>query len=411
MRHVHFPVWLGGLSRAGGASFIALFMFETLTRATIVTVLPLQALALTGDAAAVSTLYFSVGLVGLFGTLTVPLLVRRLRRRWVITLGLICAMVSVPLFAQQTLPTLIAGMLIQLYGLSCTAICLNLYVLDHIPRRSFTRFEPMRMLFSGGAWVIGPALGVFLGSRVAPWAPYAASGVFALIALGYFWFLRITESPVVAPATAPPPNPVRFVRRFFAQPRLMLAGRLAVGRSGWWVLVVIYPPIDAVTTGLGEAMGGILSSVGSMSLFVVTFWGWVGRRYGIRALLIWGNLATAALTVAIGLAAGMPWLGAAFLVAAAFAAGATDGAGNVPFLRAVRTRERPEMTTVFATYRDTSRLSIPGLYSLLLQAFALPVVFLASGVMMVCVAGLSHYIPRKLGREEQRALRANTAGR
>ena len=411
MRHIHFPVWLGGLSRAGGSSFVALFMLETLTRATIVTVLPLQALALTGDAGAVSTLYFAVGIVALCGTLTVPLLVRRLRRRWVITLGLVCAMGAVPLFAQQTLPMLIAGMLVQLYGLSCTSICLNLYVLDHIPRRSFTRFEPMRMLFSGGAWVVGPALGVFLGSRVAPWAPYATSGGFALAALGYFWFLRVTESPVVAPATAPPPNPVRFVRRFFAQPRLVLAWLLSVGRAGWWVMFFIYTPIYAVTTGLGEEMGGILSSVGSASLFIVIFWGWIGRRYGIRTLLIWGNLATAALTVAVGLAAGSPWLGAALLIVAAFAAGATDGAGNVPFLRAVRLRERPEMTTVFATYRDTARLAMPGLYSLLLQAFALPVVYLASGVVMVGLAGLSHYLPRKLGREEQRALRRAGGGR
>ena len=53
-------------------------------------------------------------------------------------------------------------------------------------------------------------------------------------------------------------------------------------------------------------------------MFLVTFWGWVGRRYGIRRLLVGGYAVTGLLTLAIGAAAGVPWLGVALIVAAAF---------------------------------------------------------------------------------------------
>ncbi|MFP6743887.1 MAG: MFS transporter, partial [Alphaproteobacteria bacterium] len=69
---------------------------------------------------------------------------------------------------------------------------------------------------------------------------------------------------------------------------------------------------------------------------------------------------------------------------------------NVPFLRAVRPRERPEMTTVYATYRDTARLSAPGIFALVLQVFALPAVFYTSGLIMLGMAWYARYIPRRL---------------
>ena len=62
----------------------------------------------------------------------------------------------------------------------------------------------------------------------------------------------------------------------------------------------------------------------------------------------------------------------------------------------MRPRERPEMTTVYASYHDTARLSIPGIYSLVLQFFALPAVFYTSALIMLVMAHFASYSPRRL---------------
>ena len=396
MRQFHYPVWLGAVTTAGNPSFVALFVLETFTRAILVTVVPLQALALLGDAQGVSVFYFSVSFAGLAGALAVPWLVRRLRRRWVTSLGVGFLCASAPLLANHTLGGLVGGLALHMIGAATLSICLNLYVLDHIRPQVLTRFEPLRMLFTGSAWMVAPVLGVYLGKHVAPWTPYALSAVSALVLLAYFWFLRITESPALAPATASPSNPLRFLRRYFSQPRLSLAFFLAVGRAGWWMMFFIYAPIYAVTSGLGEEAGGWIVAAGSASMFAVTFWGWLGRRYGLRRLLVAGYGAAGLLTLGVGAAAGTPWLGIAILIIACFAASAIDGAGNVPFLRAVRPRERPEMTAVYSSYRDAARLTIPGLFALVLNHFALPAVFVTSGLIMLVMSHYARFIPRRL---------------
>ena len=396
MRHIHFPVWLGAVATTSKPSFVILFSLETMARAVLVTVLPLQALALLGDAQGVSVFYFAIGFAGLAGTLAVPWLVRRLRRRWVVSLGALCVVAAAPLLARHSLPGLAAGLAVHLVGVASLSICLNLYVLDHIPRKVLTRFEPLRMFYTGAAWMVGPVLGVVLGNRLAPWAPYAASAGFALALLGYFWFLRMTENPVLISPKTPPPNPLLFVRRYFSQPRLTLAWLLSLGRAGWWGMFFIYAPIYAVTAGLGAEAGALIVSAGAVSMFMVTFWGWVGRRFGLRRLMIGGFIATGLLSLAVGAAAGVPWLGATLIIAACFGACAIDGAGNVPFLRAVRPRERAEMTTVYASYRDTSRLSMPGILALVLQVFALPAVFVSGGLMMLGMAYVARHVPRGL---------------
>ena len=142
--------------------------------------------------------------------------------------------------------------------------------------------------------------------------------------------------------------------------------------------------------------GGWIVAAGSASMFAVTFWGWLGRRYGLRRLLVWGYLAAGLLTIGVGVAAGTPWLGITILIFACLATSVIDGAGNVPFLRAVRPRERPEMTTVYTAYRDAARLTIPGLFALVLNVFALPAVFVTSGLIMLVMASYARHIPRRL---------------
>ena len=175
-----------------------------------------------------------------------------------------------------------------------------------------------------------------------------------------------------------------------------------MGRAAWWNGFYIYAPIFAVATGLGDEAGGLISSAGSAGLFTVTFWGWVGRRKGIRWLLVFGYAVTGVLSLLVGLLMGSPLLGATLLVASAFGASITDGPGNVHFLRSVRHYERAAMTSVFSTYREAARLSMPATYSFLLLVFPLPAVFYASGGMMLGLAALSRYLPRRFGLDRRR---------
>jgi aerobic C4-dicarboxylate transport protein len=75
-------------------------------------------------------------------------------------------------------------------------------------------------------------------------------GVGTLIQLG-----QLMASVYTTCLLRPPSNPVLYLRRFFAQPRLRLAWTLAASRSSWWSMFYVYAPIFAVTAGLGLDLG------------------------------------------------------------------------------------------------------------------------------------------------------------
>jgi MFS transporter, ACDE family, multidrug resistance protein len=360
---------------------------------------PLQAYELLGSAQKVSVLYFLTAVTGLLASLAVPWLVIRLRRRWMLRLGAASLIVSAALFALHDLIAFVPAMVLQMFGAASVMICVNLYVMEHVPRRELSRFEPVRTLFMGAGWMIGPALGVYLGSQGPDWLPYAVSSGFAGVVIVYFTLLGVPHAAGSLANAVPQTNPVKFVRRYFAQPRLTLAWVLAVGRAGWWGMFYVYGPIYAVASGLGAETGGYIVSAGASAMCTVMFWGWLGRKIGIRYLLMAGYALTGILTLCIGFAAGAPWIAAAFIVAAALGSSITDGAGNMPFLRAVHPHERAEMTAVYTTYRDSARATMPALYAVLLLVFPLSAVFFASGTIMLGLAGLAQYIPRRLGRD------------
>lgn len=392
---------LTALARPGTAAFVAILALDSLARATVSAIVPLQAYDLLGSAQQVSVLYFLTAVTGLIASLAVPWLVIRLRRRWMLRLGAACLIVSAALFALYDLVAFVPAMVLQMFGAASVMICTNLYVMEHIPRRELGRFEPVRTLFMGAGWMIGPALGVFLYGRGATWLPYAVSAGFAGIVILYFTWLRLPRAEGSLAGAVPQTNPVKFVRRYFAQPRLALAWVLAVGRAGWWGMFYVYAPIYAVASGLGAETGGYIVSAGASALFTVMLWGWLGRKIGIRYLLMGGYALAGMLTLCIGFAAGEPWIAAGFIVAAALGISITDGAGNMPFLRAVHPHERAEMTAVYTTYRDSARATMPALYAVLLLVFPLSAVFFASGTIMLGLTGLARYIPRRLGRDRR----------
>ena len=396
MRNFHPTAWLGAAGKPHAAIFTALFVLTSISRTMLVTVVPLEAYGMLGSAQRVSVLYFLVSLIGLAGTLSVPWLVRRLSRRRVYALGAFTAIAGAALLSMQSVPALFIGLAAHIFSIGCMEVTLNLYVMDHISRRELGRFEPQRLFFTGVSWTLGPLLGVFLKTTVGHGAPFAAAIMGTALALAYFWFLRLRDNPAVAPSRNPPPGLLGNIGRYFAQPRLLLAWLLCFCRAGWWSMFFIYAPIYGVALGLDEMASATMVSMGSATMFLVPLWGWVGRRYGLRLLLAVGYTLTGVMTMAVTAAAAGPWLGPVSLIGAAFAASIIDGAGNVPFLRAVRPHQRPEMTSVFLTYRGVAQLVSPGIFALVLTVFAVPAVFLVGGVLMLGGATLTRFIPRRL---------------
>ena len=87
MRAIHLPVWLGSVKRPRAKTFAALFALSIVSRALLITVIPLNANAILGSAQRVSLLYFGVSIVALLGSFSIPWLVHKIRRRRVFTLG------------------------------------------------------------------------------------------------------------------------------------------------------------------------------------------------------------------------------------------------------------------------------------------------------------------------------------
>ncbi len=396
LRSAHAVPWLATLARRKVVLFASLFVLLAVAQTILLTVVPLAALRLLGSAWAVSLLYFAVGLAALVGRLGIPWLTRVLRRRFVFTIGTLLMAAAAALLALETLSGLILGLTLMTFAYACAEVTLSLYVLDHIPRQELGRFEPTRIFASAAPWTLGPWFGVYLQQKAAAAAPYAIAGVAALLLLALFWAIRFGENTVLQAMHRPPPNPVRYLRRFFAQPRLSLAWVLAAGRAGWWSMFFVYAPIFAVTSHLGAETGGAMVSLGAACMWSVPLWGWLGRRYGLRRLLFAGYALTGLFTLIAALLVVLPPIGAAMLVLAALAAEILDGAGNTLFLRAVHAYERAEMTTVFVSYRDVAQLAPPAVFSVLLSLFSLSSVFVAGGVMMLGLALLTRHIPRRL---------------
>ena len=398
MRRIHSPILLANLEDARASSFVVLFTCDAIARSLLISLVPLQAYALLGAAQLVSVVYFLVAFVGLAASLTVPVVLHRVRRRWVLTTGAIAQVLSSLLFAVGTTASLVVGLALQMLAMAILDVVINLYLLDHIPRRGLNHFEPRRLLFAGSAFAAGPWLGVYLHRNVGENLTYLVAAIASLTLLTFFWTLRLADNPSLQAATQPPPSPLRFVLRFASQPRLVLSWLLALGRNGWWVMYFIYTPIYVANAGYRPEVGGALVSLGLAPMLLVRVWGRIGRGIGARSLLTVGYGLTGlfSLAAAAAAAANMPLSCMTLICFAAFSATVIDGAGNVPFLRAVHHYERAAMTSVFMTFRHVGSLVVPGVLALVLLVLPLPYVFVVGGAMTLTMATLSQYLPRRL---------------
>ncbi|MEZ5857159.1 MAG: MFS transporter [Hyphomicrobiaceae bacterium] len=398
MRRIYSPVLLANLPEARARAFVVLFTFDAIARSILISVLPLKAYGLLGAAQLVSIAYFAAAFLGLGTNLSVPLLLRTLPRRWVLTIGAGIQVASVALLSLESAWTFVLGLAMQGMAMAMLDVAINLYMLDHIPRRELNTFEPRRLLFTGTTFALGPWLGVYLNGQINSNLAFVVAGMSALSLLTFFWFLRLSDHSAVRTSGAQSPSPLKSIPRFVAQPRLLLSWCLALGRNGWWVMNFIYVPIYVTRAGYGPEAGGALVSLGLVAMLGVRMWGRLGQKIGIRNVLSIGYGCTGVLSL-IAAALAMAEQTTACMVAlwaAAVAATIIDGAGNVPFLRAVHHYERAEMTSVFMTFRHVGSLVVPGVLALVLWVAPFPAVFATGGLLTLGMALLSRLLPRGL---------------
>jgi MFS family permease len=391
---VHIP--LKELVTPGATAFAVMYALESLARASLATVIPLQAYALFGAARDVSLAFLAVAVTGLAGSFAIPLLIRRIGRRWVYPLGGACLVVAPILFVTETIAGQLGGMLVRVFGTACLNITLNLYIMDYIHKRDLVRSEPRKFLFSAAAWTIGPSLGVLLFYRVGAWAANGFSGVCALLVIVNFWRMRLQDNAAVAAATRSQPNPLASIGRFLSQPRLRLAWVIAFGRTCWWGAFMVYGPLLMVRSGEDPIFGGLMVSAASAMLFFTPLWGRIGARFGLRHTIIGAFCFAGTATLAAGLAGWMPSLAALLLMVGALGGTCLDAIGNIPFLRAAHPYERPQMATVFRTYMDLADLITSGVMVAVLSFFDLPSVFIVSGIAAFALAAFARHLPRSM---------------
>lgn len=383
---------------AGGGAYAALFMLESGARATLASVIPIQAYDILHNEQKVSVLYTVVSVSGVVMTLLMPILTAHMARRWVFTVGAGALIVAAAAFVFNDLGGLVTGMALRMFGSSATAIAMSLYILDNVRKTELVGVEARRMSWATVSWTLGPAGGVWLYDWLGVTAPMAASALWAVFLVAYFWWLRLSDSRLVRPGPSRPKSPIANVRRFAAQPRLRLAWLIAFSRSCFWTTVYVYGPLLMVVTGQGKVAGGLLVSASNFLLFLAIPWGKAGRRFGVRKTIAGAFAVIAVLLIAAAFTGeAYPLATAGLLLAASAFAVAHDAVGSAPFQRAVRPHERAEMTAVYRTFIDLSSLLPPLAYAIVLGFFGMGSVFLTLSLLIMLAGALSWiHLPKRM---------------
>ncbi|MEY8840257.1 MFS transporter, partial [Cribrihabitans sp. XS_ASV171] len=213
-----------------------------------------------------------------------------------------------------------------------------------------------------------------------------------------FGVLRRGKGKLIMLALPPPPNPLAFLPRFFAQPRLVAGYLFAVIRScGWWVYVV-YLPIFAIESGLDPQLGGILLSLTNGMLFAAPLiLRWVQAR-PLRSAVRTGFAAAGLCFGAAAALAGWPALSVAALVLGSCWLIVLDICGGLPFLMAVKPSERTEMSAIYSSFRDVSGILTPGAAWLVLLAAPVAGIFAMGALAMGVAWRVGARLHPRLGR-------------
>lgn len=392
------PIWFPSAPQPGIWVFAILFLVEAMSRASIAALIPLQTYALLGEARYVSYVNFGIAFFGLIAGLFVPLLIRALSRRWTYTLGGLCLIAAAATFTSHTITGQVAGMAMRNFGTICLSVVVSLYIMDYLQKHEFVRNDSLRMALSTIGWTIGPYLGVVLYERVGGEAAFGWSALWAVIMLACFWYFRMSDTSVIIPAKQPPVNPMSFIPTFVRQPRLRLAWLVAFGRSAFWMTLFVYAPILLKKTGYSAETAGLMISASQLLLATAILWGRVGERIGIRATITLSYLLMSVTLIFAGLA-GETWplMASVVLLLTCLFATSLDSLGGTPFYRAVKPRERPQMTAVYRTYQDVADFGPNFVYGIVLAYFGLGSVFVIDGVLCIVIAWVCwRHLPKSM---------------
>ena len=393
----------------GVASFALIAGFEAVVRGMVLAVYPLLMYRAWGDAALVSKWYLGVGLISLLTALMVPLLTRYMRRRWVYGVALSLYLLSAGLGMWGGKATTLA-LLCHSVAAAAAFVCFNAYVLEHVSKVDFGRLESLRMFYGGLGWTVGPLLGVWL---LGFWhgAPFVAVAMAALVMLYLVWSMRLGEVRVhvLANNRMVSHNPVVFLRRFFAQPRLVAGWFFAVMRScGWWVYFV-YVGIFAVENGMGEQVGGMATSLANSALFLAPLMLRWMQRHSVRRAVRMGFLFSAICFILAAVLSRWPLSTVALLVAGSLFLVLLDVCGGLPFMMSVKPSQRTEMSAVYSSFRDVSGIVSPALAWVVLQFMPVAGTFAMGGFCLLAAWAVAGYLHPQLGVPG--ALRTRSAAR
>ena len=266
--------------------FALLAGLEAAVRGSLISVMPLvvhEAMGTTQDA---SKIYFFAGLVSLFWGLMVPWANRLIPRRWMYTGGCSLYFVGMALALVGTPTTAALSLMCNSMATVTNFVCFNAYVMDYVDRSNLGRGQSLQMFYAAAPWAIGPLLGVWLHDQWKP-LPFLLAGAFVVALITTFWILRLGNGKQIAKAARTAVNPLAYLGRFFAQPRLIAGWIFAVVRStGWWVYVV-YLPYFCIEQGLGNKVGGVALSISNCMLFAAPLLLRLARRYSVRISVRW----------------------------------------------------------------------------------------------------------------------------
>ena len=397
MHQRRIPEWLRHAPAPSVRGFALLAGTEAIARGILISVFPLVVYKALQDASVVSEIYFVIGLLSLVSGLLVPFLTRFVSRRWIYIGGSLMFAVGSLAASLGGASAIVTGLMLNTIATVLIFVCFNAYVLDYIAKIELGRCETSRMFYSALGWTLGPAFGVMSWSWWAP-APFVISAVASFVMLGLFLFMRLGNGRLITKARRPTPNPLFYLPRFWAQPRLIAGWLFAVIRSCAWWIYVVYLPIFAIEQGLGDQLGGIALSTSNAMLFIAPLMlKWMLRNSVKRAVRM-GFLMSGLLFIATGLVAWMPWTAVLCLVTGTFFLILLDVSAGLPFLLAVKPSERTEMSAIYASYRDVSGIMTPGAAWLVLLIFPMSGIFMAGGIGLVGAWLLASTLHPRLGR-------------
>ncbi|EBA15478.1 hypothetical protein RSK20926_14711 [Roseobacter sp. SK209-2-6] len=400
MHERRIPEWLRHSPAPSIRDFGILAGLEAVVRGSLISVFPLALYRSLGDAALVSASYFAVGILSLIVGLLLPGLIRLIPRRWAYSIGTLMFVASAACACWGGTTGMLLALALNTIAAVVTFICFNAYVLDYIERVELGRCETSRMFYSALGWTAGPMVGVVMMKHWEP-APFLLSGFAALVMLATFWRMRMGNGKQISKARSPAANPLAYLPRFLAQPRLIAGWLFAVIRScGWWIYVV-YLPIFAIESNLGEELGGFLLSFTNAALFgAPLLQRWI-QRHSIRFAVQFGFLIVALCFTLAYLNSGQPWVAVILLVMGSIALIELDICAGLPFLMAVKPSERTEMSAVYSSYRDVSGILTPGLAWAVLLLLPVAGIFAAGGVALAGAGLLAGKLHPRLGRPRQ----------